>query len=149
MISADFYAILPEVVLALYAMAALLGAVYTGKDEVTGTLTWATVAVFVGIAAWIGLSDPTDTPAFGGMFIDDPFAQFAKVVILLGAAAVLAMSADYMARRGLARFEFPLIAALAVTAAPRACVLAVGCARAYVCVGMILLDAECGGFPPM
>ena len=114
MISADFYAILPEVVLALYAMAALLGAVYTGKDEVTGTLTWATVAVFVGIAAWIGLSDPTDTPAFGGMFIDDPFAQFAKVVILLGAAAVLAMSADYMARRGLARFEFPLIAALAV-----------------------------------
>ena len=39
MISADFSAILPEVVLVLYAMAALLGAVYTGKDELAGTLT--------------------------------------------------------------------------------------------------------------
>ena len=45
MISADFSAILPEVVLVLYGMAALLGAVYSGKDELTGTLTWATAAV--------------------------------------------------------------------------------------------------------
>src|SRR5690606_13119915 len=114
MISADFSAILPEVVLVLYAMAALLGAVYTGKDELAGTLTWATVAVFTGLAAWIGLSAPDAVTAFGGMFVDDPFARFAKVTVLLGAAAVLAMSADYMARRGLARFEFPLVVALAV-----------------------------------
>ena len=114
MISADFSAILPEVVLVVYAMAALIGAVYTGKDELAGTLTWATVAVFVGIAAWIGLSDPGERMAFGGMFNDDPYARFAKVTVLLGAAAVLAMSADYMTRRGLARFEFPLITALAV-----------------------------------
>ena len=103
MISADFSAILPEVVLVVYAMAALIGAVYTGKDELAGTLTWATVAVFVGIAAWIGLSAPGETIAFGGMFVDDAFARFAKVTVLLGAAAVLAMSADYMARRGLGR----------------------------------------------
>ncbi len=114
MISADFSAILPEVVLVLYAMAALLGAVYTGKDELAGTLTWATVAVFTGLAAWIGLSAPGETIAFGGMFVDDAFARFAKVTVLLGAAAVLAMSADYMARRGLGRFEFPLVVALAV-----------------------------------
>jgi NADH-quinone oxidoreductase subunit N len=29
--------------------------------------------------------------AFGGMFVDDGFARFAKVVILLSAAAVLLM----------------------------------------------------------
>ena len=115
MISADFYAILPEVVLALYAMAALLGAVYTGKDELSTTLTWATVAVFVGIAAWIGLSGAGESLAFGGMFIDDAFSRFAKVTVLLGAAAILAMSADYLERRGLGRFEFPLIVALSVT----------------------------------
>ncbi len=114
MISADFSAILPEVVLVIYAMAALIGAVYTGKDELTGTLTWATVAVFVGIAAWIGLSAPGDVMAFGGMFNDDAFARFAKVTVLLGAAAVLAMSQDYMARRGLGRFEFPILIAFAV-----------------------------------
>lgn len=114
MISADFSAILPEVVLVLYAMAALLGAVYTGKDELTGTLTWATSAVFVGLAAWIGLSGAGDSMAFGGMFIDDAFSRYAKVLVLLAAAAVLAMSQDYMMRRGLGRFEFPLLAAFAV-----------------------------------
>jgi NADH-quinone oxidoreductase subunit N len=114
MISADFSAILPEVVLVLYAMAALLGAVYTGKDELAGTLTWATVAVFIGLAGWIGLSEPGARMAFGGMFADDAYSRFAKVTVLLGAASVLAMSADYMTRRGLARFEFPLIVALAV-----------------------------------
>ncbi|MGC1430362.1 MAG: NADH-quinone oxidoreductase subunit NuoN [Albidovulum sp.] len=114
MISADFSAILPEVVLVLYAMAALLGAVYTGKDELTGTLTWATSAVFVGLAVWIGLSGAGDSMAFGGMFIDDAFSRYAKVLILLAAAAVLAMSQDYMMRRGLGRFEFPLLVAFAV-----------------------------------
>jgi NADH-quinone oxidoreductase subunit N len=32
--------------------------------------------------------------AFGGMFVDDAFARFAKVTILLSAAAVLLMSQD-------------------------------------------------------
>lgn len=114
MISADFSAILPEVVLVLYGMAALLGAVYTGKDELTGTLTWATAAVFVGIAAWIGLSGSGETMAFNGAFLDDAFARFGKVTVLLGAAAVLVMSQDYVARRGLGRFEYPLLITFAV-----------------------------------
>ncbi|MEZ5778462.1 MAG: NADH-quinone oxidoreductase subunit NuoN [Paracoccaceae bacterium] len=114
MISADFAAILPEVVLVLYAMGGLLGTVYTGKDELTGSLTWLTALVFVGIAAWIGLSGAGDAMAFGGMFTDDAFARFAKVTVLLAAAAVLVMSQDYMQRRGLGRFEFPLLIAFAV-----------------------------------
>ena len=48
------------------------------------------------------------------MFIDDAFARFAKVTILLSAAAVLAMSQDYMARRELLRFEYPILITLAV-----------------------------------
>ena len=114
MLSADFSAVLPEVVLVLYAMTALLGAVYTGKDELTGSLTWLTVAVFVALAAWIGLGGEGSASAFGGMFKDDAFARFAKVTVLLGAAAVLAMSNEYMQRRGLGRFEFPLLVAFAV-----------------------------------
>ncbi len=41
------------------------------------------------------------------MFVDDGFARFAKVAILLSAASVLVMSQNYMARRGLLRFEYP------------------------------------------
>jgi NADH-quinone oxidoreductase subunit N len=114
MISADFSAILPEVVLVLYGMGALLGAVYTGKDELTGTLTWTTAGVFLAIALWIGLSGGGETIAFSGGFIDDAFSRFAKVTVLLSAAAVLVMSQDYVERRGLGRFEFPLLLAFAV-----------------------------------
>jgi NADH-quinone oxidoreductase subunit N len=52
--------------------------------------------------------------AFGGMFIDDGFARFAKVVILMSAAAVLLMSENYMQQRGLLKFEYPILVALAV-----------------------------------
>jgi NADH-quinone oxidoreductase subunit N len=47
------------------------------------------------------------------MFNDDGFARFAKILILTSAAAVLLMSEGYMARRGLLRFEYPLLIALA------------------------------------
>jgi NADH-quinone oxidoreductase subunit N len=49
----------------------------------------------VALALWIGAGVGERT-AFGGLFIDDPFARFAKVTILLSAAAVLVMSQDYM-----------------------------------------------------
>ena len=110
----DFFIVLPEVILAVYAMAALMLAVYTGKDRLAATLTWATAGLFVALALWIGLSGQGDRAAFDGMFIDDPFARFAKVTVLLSAAAVLVMSQDYMARFGLLRFEFPILVTLAV-----------------------------------
>ncbi|WP_116597233.1 NADH-quinone oxidoreductase subunit NuoN [Primorskyibacter marinus] len=114
MLQADLTIILPEIVLSVYAMIALLGAVYTGKDALAPMLTWATAGVFVLLAAWIGTSGEGIRPAFGGMFIDDGFARFSKVTLLLSAAAVLVMSQDYLSRRGLLRFEFPLLIALAV-----------------------------------
>ena len=113
MISADLSILLPEIVLAVYAMVALIGAVYTGKDTLAPVLIWLTAAVMVLLALWIGAGDGTQL-AFGGMFIDDGFARFAKVTILLSAAAVLVMSEGYMARRGLLRFEYPVLVALAV-----------------------------------
>ena len=110
----DYVIVLPEIVLGVWAMAALLLAVYTGKDRLAAPLTWATVGLFVALALWIGIAGQGDRTAFDGMFADDPFARFAKVTVLLSAAAVLAMSQDYMSRTGLLRFEFPVLAALAV-----------------------------------
>lgn len=114
MIQADLNIILPEILLACYAMVALIGAVYTRKDGIAGTLTWATAAVFVVVAAWIGLGGEGERVAFGGMFNDDGFARFAKVTILLSAAAVLIMGQDYMSRRGMLRFEYPVLVTLSV-----------------------------------
>lgn len=114
MTPADFSTVLPEVVLALYAMAALLFGVTMGQDKTAPMLTWATAALFAVLALWIGAGGEGARTAFGGMFNDDPFARFAKVTILLSAAAVLVMSQDYMERRGLLRFEYPILIALSV-----------------------------------
>lgn len=111
--SADLTIILPEIVLSLFAIAGLLGAVYTIKDAAAGLLVWATAAVMIALSLWIGLNGAGTQVAFGGMFVDDGFARFAKVTILLGAAAVLVMSEGYMQARGLLRFEYPLLVALA------------------------------------
>lgn len=112
MIQADLSVILPEIILALYAMAALLGAVYTGKDKLASTLVWSTAGLMAALGIWIGTSGSGTNLAFGGMFVDDGFARFAKVAILLSAAAVLVMGQDYMSRRGMLRFEYPLLVAL-------------------------------------
>ena len=113
MTNADFSILLPEIILAAFAMAALLFGVYTSKDKTAPMLTWATSGIFVLLALVIGLNGEGANPAFGGMFIDDGFSRFAKVVILLSAAAVLLMSESYMAKRNLLRFEYPLLIALA------------------------------------
>jgi NADH-quinone oxidoreductase subunit N len=110
----DLSLILPEIALSIFAMGALLAGAYGGKDKLAPTLLWATAALFVVIAAWIGLQGGGRGVGFGGMFVDDAFARFAKVTILLSAAAILVMSESYMLRRGLLRFEYPLLIALAV-----------------------------------
>ena len=110
----DFSTVLPEVALAVYAMAALMFGVYTTKDKVAPLISWATAGLFLALALYIGAGGEGARGAFGGMFIDDPFARFAKVTILVSAAAVLIMSQDYMIRRDLLRFEYPILLALAV-----------------------------------
>ena len=112
--SADLNIILPEILLALFAIFALLGGVYTGKDGVASTLVWLTSAAMVALAAWIGLTGTGTNVAFNGMFSDDGFSRFAKVVILLSTAAVLIMGEGYMNKRGLLRFEYPILVALSV-----------------------------------
>jgi NADH-quinone oxidoreductase subunit N len=112
--SADLNIILPEILLALFAIFALLGGVYTGKDGVASTLVWLTSAAMVALSVWISLTGEGTNVAFNGMFSDDGFSRFAKVVILLSTAAVLLMGEGYMSKRGLLRFEYPILVALSV-----------------------------------
>ncbi|MFT6531805.1 MAG: NADH-quinone oxidoreductase subunit N [Limimaricola cinnabarinus] len=113
MFSLDLQTVLPEVILAVYAMVALMAGVYTTKDKSAGILIWATAAMFGLVAFLIATREGTD-PAFLNSFIDDGFARFSKVTILLSAAIVLVMSQEYLARRNLLRFEYPVLVTLAV-----------------------------------
>ena len=113
MLESSIEVVLPEIVLSVYAMAGLMLAVYTTKDAMARMLSWVTAGVFVVVAAWIALRSGAPALAFGGLFVADPFSVFAKVGILLSAAAVLVMSVDYLERRDLLRFEYPMLLALA------------------------------------
>ncbi|MEM9576087.1 MAG: NADH-quinone oxidoreductase subunit NuoN [Pseudomonadota bacterium] len=113
MISADLTVVLPEIALAVYAMLALIVAVYTYKDAAASLLVLITAGLMVTLGAWIMVHGEGTNVAFGGMIVEDGFARFAKVTILFSAAAVLVMSEGYMRSRDLLRFEYPLLVALA------------------------------------
>ncbi len=109
---ADLNVILPEIVISVYAIAALLFTAYTGRDRMAGMLLWLTAALMGAMALWIGATGAGTRTAFGGMFNDDGFARFTKVTILLSAAAVMVMGQEYMMRRKILRFEYPVLIAL-------------------------------------
>ncbi|CTQ33588.1 NADH-quinone oxidoreductase subunit NuoN [Jannaschia rubra] len=113
MLSADLKIILPEILLALYAMGALLGAVYTRQDALARPLVWLTAAVLTAVGLGVAFSSGSGA-AFDGMILRDGFARFAQVAILLSAAAVLVIGQDAMARAGLLKFEYPILVILAV-----------------------------------
>ncbi|MBU2958229.1 NADH-quinone oxidoreductase subunit NuoN [Paracoccus sp. 1_MG-2023] len=110
----DLSTVLPELCLAIYALAALMAGAYLGKDAVARPILWASVAAMLLAGLYLGVADRPEQAGFAGMFMDDAFARFAKVTILLSAAAVLAMSADYLLRHKLMRFEYPILIVLAV-----------------------------------
>lgn len=114
MIQADLTIILPEIILAVFAMLALIVSVYTSKDAIAPMLIWVTAGLMVALAGWIATGTGSTNVAFNGMFVDDGFARFSKVAILLSAASILVMSQDYMSRQGFLKFEYPLLVALAV-----------------------------------
>ena len=107
MITADLNVVLPELILAVYAMGALMFAVYTGKDATAPLILGSTAALMAALGVWIAISGSGEATAFGGAFIDDGFSRFAKVIILLSAAAILLMSQSYMERIGILKFEYP------------------------------------------
>lgn len=114
MTNLDLSTILPEAGLALYALAALMLGAFFGKDRIAGAVLWLTVAALLVAAFAVGWTGRVDGQAFFGMFIDDAFARFAKVTVLASAATVLAMSAGYLERQGMLRFELPILVVLAV-----------------------------------
>ena len=112
--ASDFSVVLPEVLLSLYAMLALVVFVYTGKDKHAVFSIWLTSGVLILLAAIIGFGQSAESTAFNDMFTDDSFSRFAKVFILISAAIVLVMGQDYASKRDMLKFEYPLLIALAV-----------------------------------
>ncbi|MEQ9638666.1 MAG: NADH-quinone oxidoreductase subunit NuoN [Alphaproteobacteria bacterium] len=102
---------LPEIVLACAAMALLMVGVF--KNDSTRLVGWLAVAT-LAVVAWLVLQLPDERQVtFAGMFVNDPMAKFAKVLILLGTAGALILSLNYIQRENMNRFEYPVLFLLA------------------------------------
>lgn len=113
MTSLDLTLALPEILLAVFALAALLGGAFFGQDRIAPLIVWLTAGVMLLLAVVVGVGSGDPRPVFGGLMTDDYFSRFARILILVSGAAVLLMGQDYMQRQKLLRFEYPILVALA------------------------------------
>ena len=109
----DYALVLPEIIMALSAMVLLMLGVYGGEERQTKRLVLASVALMAVLGFWIATGNSPEGVAFGGDFVVDGFSRFAKTLILLSSALVLWLGEGYLRRRGVLRFEFPILILLA------------------------------------
>src|SRR5262249_33541057 len=101
--------VLPEMVLAVGAMALLMYGVYgrgTGLAPRTG---WVAVALLVLVGVLEAALPAGRLVTFGGSFVVDNFARVMKVLALAGSAAAIVMSPTYLAATEQDRFEYPIL----------------------------------------
>ena len=106
----DLYVLLPELILAIGAMALLLIGAVRG-DRSAGTLTILSV-ILIAVSAYVSMVLP-DGAAFHGAFVMDDFARFTKSVILWSSAACVLMAHRFFAQEKSERFELPVLIVLA------------------------------------
>ena len=109
---ADAAAALPEIVLALLAMALLMFGVFRKGDTADAVTIGALVALALAALLVIWGGDGKQL-AFGGAFIVDTFGRVMKVLALFGSAVAIILSVHFMKRDGSERFEYPVLIMLA------------------------------------
>nr|CAD6418338.1 NADH-quinone oxidoreductase subunit NuoN [Rhizobium sp. Q54] len=102
---------MPEIILAVGALALLMIGVFSG-DRSAPTVTGLAVALIIAAGLWLVLV-PGDGEAYGGAFLLDPFARFMKVVALIGSVTAMIMTVGHARSEQLDRFEFPVLMVLA------------------------------------
>ena len=113
MITSDIITAFAEVSLAVTAMAGLVWGACVRHRPTGSIMLWLAAAAMAAAALWIALLPSADASAFAGIYADDAFARYAKVIILLSASLTLLIGHDYLARQGILEFEFPILIVLA------------------------------------
>ncbi len=106
-----FSAILPELILAVGALALLMIGAYAGERA---TPTVNVLAVLILAAAAVAVVAGSGGGAiFGGAFVVDRFARFIKVAVLIASAIAIIMTWRFARAERFSRFEFPVLVLLA------------------------------------
>ncbi|MCP5364076.1 MAG: NADH-quinone oxidoreductase subunit NuoN [Hyphomicrobiales bacterium] len=112
----DLLPALPEIFLALAAMALLMVGVFQSQGSVALAVNSHRQVTRLGLAALIVTlllvvfnSDDASQLTFGEMFIVDGFSDFFKVLILFSSGIGLVMAREYLELYRIARFEYPVL----------------------------------------
>src|SRR5882757_8271521 len=100
--------ILPELILAIGAMALLMLGAY--RQNSTSMVNFGAIVLL--IAAAFAVVIVPNGKLFGGSFIVDDFARFLKILTYIGSAFAIIMSLDYMAVEKQEKFEFSVLIVL-------------------------------------
>jgi len=103
--------VLPELVLAVGAMVLLMLGAFRGPGT-TGPVMVLAVCLLVvvgGLEVWLPGERLT---TFGGSFVVDSFARFLKILALVGSAATLILSAEFLADASRRIFEYAILVLL-------------------------------------
>ena len=110
-LQADLLVLLPEIILAIGAMALLLtGAI--GGEKTAHLVSWGAIVLLIVAGAAV-ISGPDNAHAFHNAFVADGFSRFAKVLILSAAALSILLADEFFATINLSRFELPVLMVLA------------------------------------
>ncbi len=101
---------LPEIILAVGALALLMIGVFSGERSGT-TVIGLAVALLIISGLWLVLATG-EGQAYGGAFVSDAFAKFMKVLALIGSITAMVMTVGHARSEQLDRFEFPVLIVL-------------------------------------
>ena len=102
---------LPELIMAVGAMALLMIGVFSGKSA-SGLVSGLAIALLVAAGFMLFNSAETGT-AFNDAFILDKFARLMKLLVIAGSVLAITMSVNYMKHEQIDKFEFPVLIILA------------------------------------
>jgi NADH-quinone oxidoreductase subunit N len=99
---------LPEIILAVGAMALLMVGAY-GGERTNLAVSAASIVLLVVACIAVVLLPAGRLSTFGGSFVVDDFARFVKILAFGGTAAAILMSFDFVKRAGMRKFEYPIL----------------------------------------
>jgi NADH-quinone oxidoreductase subunit N len=107
----SYLPVLPEIILAVGALALLMVGVFAGERS-TSLVTLLSIGLI--IVAGIALTlVPADGVSFNGAFVIDPFARLLKLLVLIGSGVAIVMSVGYLRAEKFDRFEYPVLIVMA------------------------------------
>ena len=114
-LNASLYLVRPEAILSFSALALLLLAAW--RSDAGRLVSILSVAALVGAGAYVVhfLFADTNATAFDGLFGNDAFGNFSKILIYVAAAISLMIAPRFLEKAGAMRAEYPVLILLAVT----------------------------------